>query len=280
MSRATDPPPLIPGLPGITRPPVLVTGGTGTIGSQVVQELLRSGVPARVLTRMPGHAHTAASEAAQEIEGDLVTGAGLAEAVDGVQAVVHCASNPTQTQDVDIDGTGRLCAAMAENSPDARLIHVSIVGCWDNPMPYYRAKAAAETVVTDSGRHQIIVRATQVHELVHKLAGSQFAGFGVGVRGLRFAPIESSWLAKQLVDHALDEQLAAATAEYAGPEILTARELAVLTAHVEGRRAPRVVRLPAVGGMLRRFAEGSNLPGPHAVRGGATYAQWLSDRQA
>lgn len=276
MSRATDPPPLIPGLPGVARRPVLVTGGTGTIGSQVVLELLRSGVSARILTRMPGHTTTGG----QEIEGDLATGAGLAESVDDVQSVIHCASNAAHSQDVDIDGTARLCTALAEHNPDARLIHLSIVGCWENPMPYYRAKAAAETAVTSSGRPHVIVRATQVHEFVHRLVGSHLAGFGVGVRGMRFAPTDTRWLAKQLVDHALEGTSALTTAEYAGPEILTARELAVLTAHVEGRRAPRLVRIPAVGGVMRRFAEGSNLPGPHAVRGGATYAQWLSEQRS
>lgn len=275
MSRPTDPPPLIPGLPGVTRQPVLVTGGTGTIGSQAVLELLRSGVEAKVLTRMPGHAMSGA----QEIEGDLATGSGLAEAVDGVQSVIHCASNTAHTQDVDIDGTARLCAALAEHNPGARLVHVSIIGCWENPFPYYRAKAAAETAVTNSGRNHVIVRATQVHELVHRLVASQFAGFGLGMRGLRFAPIDSRWLAKQLVDHALEEGPSGPTTEYAGPETLTARELGVLTAHVQGRRAPRQVRLPALGGTMRRFAEGSNLPGPHAIRGGATYAKWLAEQQ-
>ncbi|GGB39019.1 epimerase [Flexivirga endophytica] len=276
MSQATDPPPLVPGLPGVARLPVLVTGGTGTIGSQVVAELLRSGAPARVLTRMTGQTNTDA----QEIEGDLATGSGLDEAVDGVQSVIHCASNAAHAQDVDVDGTERLCNVLAEHNPTARLIHVSIVGCWENPLPYYRAKAAAETVVIGSGRSHVIVRATQVHELVHRLIGGQVAGFGVGLRGLRFAPIESAWLAMQLVDRALEEKPSQASVEYAGPEILTGRELAVLTAHIEGRRAPRVLRLPAVGGTMRRFAEGSNLPGPQAIRGGATYAQWLSDQPA
>lgn len=276
MSRATDPPPLIPGMPGLARQAVLVTGGTGTIGAQVVHELLRSGVPATVLTRSPGRAPAGS----HEVEGDLATGAGLAAAVDGVQAVIHCASDAKHTQEVDVQGTARLCATLAEHNPDARLVHVSIVGCWDNPLPYYRAKAAAETAVTDSKRPHAIVRATQVHELVHRLVGTQFGGFGVGMRGLRFAPIETSWLATQLVDHALDEHLPTGVTEYAGPETLSARELAVLTAHVEGRRAPRVVRLPAVGSTMRRFAEGSNLPGPDVIRGGATYAQWLADRPA
>lgn len=272
MARATDPPQLISGLPGLVRQPVLVTGGTGTIGSQVVQELLRSGVPATVLTRSAG----SAPAGSHEVEGDLTTGAGLVEAVESVQAVIHCASDAKHTQHVDIDGTRRLCAALAEHNPQARLVHVSIVGCWDNPLPYYRAKAASETAVTDSGRPHAIARATQVHELVRRIVGSQLGGFGLGMRGLRFAPVDSAWLAGRLVDLALEENLTTGVTEYAGPEILSARELAVLTAHVEGRRTPRLVRLPAVGNTMRRFADGSNLPGPGVVRGGPTYAQWLA----
>lgn len=274
MSDATAPPPLIAGLPGIARRPVLVTGGTGAIGSEVVRELLRSGVPAKVLTRTAGRA----LPGADEIVGDLITGAGLADALADVQAVVHCASNPTNTQDVDIEGTRRLCRAIAEQNPTARLVHVSIVGCWDNPLPYYRAKAAAETVVTSSGLTHVVARATQIHELVHRIVHGQVGGFGLGMRGLRFAPIESKWFGAQLVDLALEETPATAQREYAGPEVLTARDLAVLTAHIEGRKAPHQLRLPAVGGIMRRLAEGSNLPGPDAVRGGCTYAQWLSDR--
>jgi len=254
---------------------VFVTGGTGTIGSHVVRELLRSGVPATVLTRSKGRA----APGAREIEGDLATGSGLPAAVELVQAVIHCASDAKSSQEVDIDGTRRLCATLAEHNPQARLIHVSIVGCWDNPLPYYRAKAAAETVVTDARRPHAIVRATQIHELVHRLVGSQFGGVGIGMRGLRFAPVDSAWLATQLVDLALDENLPTGVTEYAGPEILSARELAVLTAHVEGRRTPHVLRLPAVGSTMRRFAEGSNLPGPDAIRGGATYGQWLAAQQ-
>ena len=275
MSQATDPPQFIPGLPGLARQPVLVTGGTGTIGSQVVRELLRSGVPAVVLTRAAGRS----APEAHEVEGDLSTGAGLTVAVEGVQAVIHCASDAKHSQQVDIEGTRRLCRSLAEANPDARLVHVSIVGCWDNPLPYYRAKAAAETEVTDARRPHAIVRATQVHELVHRLVGSQLGGFGVGMHGLRFAPVESAWLAKQLVDLALDEQLPSGVTEYAGPEVLSARELAVLTAHVEGRRTPRVLRMPAIGSTMRRFAEGSNLPGPDAIRGGLSYAKWLAQQQ-
>ena len=188
MTQPTDPPPLIPKLPSLARMPVLVTGGTGTIGSQVILELLQSQVPARVLTRPPRP--DGLGEQAK-VEGDLVVRVGLTEAVDGVQAVIHCASNPLHGQKIDIDGTRRLCDALAAHNPDAHLVHVSVVGCWDNPLPYYRVKSEAETVVTTSRRPHTIARATQVHELVQKLVGSQRAGIGVGMRGLRFASCDS-----------------------------------------------------------------------------------------
>ncbi|NNG40206.1 NAD(P)H-binding protein [Flexivirga sp. ID2601S] len=276
MTDAALPPPLIPGMPGLGRQPVLVTGGTGTIGSQVVVELLESQIPARVLTRL---ARPGAAPGAQLVEGDLLGGAGLEEALTGVQAVIHCASDAKQGRAVDVEGTGRLTEAMAQVAPDARLVHVSIVGCWDNPLPYYRVKAESETVVTASGRPHVIVRATQVHELVERIVGAHLGRLSIGLRGLRFAPCDSRWLATELVDAAFEEQVPAEPPELAGPEVLSARELAVLTAHVQGRGTPRQVRLPRVGGILRGLAEGSNLPGPQARRGGRTYAQWLADQR-
>ena len=42
-----------------------------------------------------------------------------------------------------------------------------------------------------------------------------------------------------------------------------------------GRRPPRVIRLPAVGGTLRAFARGANLPGPDAEIGGSTFRDSL-----
>ncbi|TWE12133.1 SDR family oxidoreductase [Rudaeicoccus suwonensis] len=271
MARPTDPPPLIPGLPGLTRMPVLVTGGTGTIGSQVVTELLESEVPARVLTRLPRP-----GSPGEQVEGDLAAGFGLAGAVEGVQAVIHCATNPAQGQQVDVDGTRLLCDALARHNPEAQLIHVSIVGCWDNPLPYYRIKCESETVVTTSGRPHTIARATQVHEFVARLVGARLGGLALGVRDLRFASCDSRWLAKGLVDLALDEHVSPDPVEFAGPEVMSVRDLSALTAHVRGKRAPRMYHLPTIGGVLRGLADGSNLPGPGAIRGGRTYAEWLA----
>lgn len=271
MADATAPPNLIPGMPTVARRPVLVTGGTGTLGRAVVDELIRSHVPATVLTRgsrldAPGLTHAT---------GDLRNGAGLPEALEGVQAVIHCATDGRHPQEVDVEGTRRLAMAMAEDDAP-RLVHVSIVGCWDNPLPYYRAKAQAETAVVDSGVPHTIVRATQFHQLAARWFGPQAGGISLAPKGLRLAPVDPTWVAKTLVDIALADDAMPGPIELAGPEVLSAREIGVLTAHVRGVKLRRSLTLPPVGGALRAFARGSNLPGPEARRGGSTFAAWLT----
>ncbi|AKU18822.1 hypothetical protein VV02_10715 [Luteipulveratus mongoliensis] len=252
---------------------MLVTGGTGTLGRAVVAELERSNVPARVLTRTPRQVET------EQVHGDLTTGEGLHEAVDGVHAVIHCATHPTHPQDVDVAGTRRLLDVLSEVSPEAHLVHMSILGALANPLPYYRAKVAAETLVTGWEGRRTIVRATQFHDLVERLTRVSVGPFGLGVKGLRFASVDPVYVAGRLVDHALSEPRREPL-ELAGPEVLSAREIAVLTARIKGQPAPRLVPMPAVGAVLRALSRGSNLPGPGAERGGLPYAEWLAARVA
>ncbi|MQA93162.1 MAG: NAD-dependent epimerase/dehydratase family protein [Streptosporangiales bacterium] len=86
---------------------ILVTGGTGVVGGQVVSELLTRGAEeVRVLSRK---AAPAVPEGATAARGDLTTGAGLAEAVTGVDTVVHCATNAgVRDTWADVAGTRRL----------------------------------------------------------------------------------------------------------------------------------------------------------------------------
>ncbi|MDE9367709.1 NAD(P)H-binding protein [Luteipulveratus sp. YIM 133132] len=269
MTDPTEPPAWVEGVPGIGRTPVLVTGGTGTLGGFVVAELERSQVPARVLTRTPLQPRT------EQVYGDLRTGEGLPDAVEGVQAVVHCATHPTRPQEVDVDGTRRLLSVLSQVNPEAHVVHVSIVGAIAGPLPYYRAKVAAETAVTAWEGPRTIVRATQFHQLVERLTRVSVGPFGLGLHGLRFAPVDPVYVAGRLVDHALSEPRREPL-ELAGPEVLSAREIAVLTARVKGRPTPHVVTVPAVGAALRALSRGSNLPGPDAERGGLPYAEWLA----
>lgn len=275
MSNPTDAPAWVSDLSGTGRTPVLVTGGTGTLGRAVVEELRRSVVPARVLSRSSHQPAEQTGTPVTYVAGDLTTGDGLAEAVTDVQAVIHCASDSARPEEVDVEGTRRLTEALTAHAPRAHLLLVSILGARANPMRYYRAKVAAETVVTGWAGPHTILRATQFHGLVEQLTRARVGPLGLGIKGLRFASIDPTYVAVRAVDLALspprEEPL-----EVAGPEVLSAREIAVLTARVRGQPAPRIVPIPAVGRVLSAFAQGSNLPGPDVERGGIGYAEWLA----
>ena len=274
MTDPTAAPDLLSGLPHVGRAPVLVTGGTGTLGRAVVHELLDSEVPTRVLSR-----HADAGSDAPVYVGDLRTGTGLPDAVQDVQAVIHCATS-TRGHEVDVDGLERLCNALAAHNPAAHLVHVSIVGCWDSPLPYHRVKAEAERVVGESGRPFTIVRATQFHEFVERVCDVHLGPVGIGLRGLRFAPCDTAWVAQRLVDVALETTAAGGIVELAGPEVLSGRDIAVLSAHLAGRPTPHQLRIPRLGRTLTALGTGANLPDEHAIRGGRAYAQWWADRAA
>jgi uncharacterized protein YbjT (DUF2867 family) len=101
------------------------------------------------------------------VRADLLTGAGLEEAVDGVKTLIHCSSNPyCQTRQTDVDGTERLLR-VAQRASVSHLVFISIVGVDRNPYhPYFRVKRDAERVIERSSVPWTILRATQFHDLV------------------------------------------------------------------------------------------------------------------
>ena len=102
---------------------VLVTGGTGALGRDLVPQLRGSGHHVRVLSRRP-------RADGDTVVGNLATGAGVEEAVKGIDAIVHAASATTQLtmgHAVDVLGTRRLLIA-ARNAQVRHVVNVSIVG--------------------------------------------------------------------------------------------------------------------------------------------------------
>jgi len=243
---------------------IVVTGGSGGLGSKVV---------ARV--RELGHV---AIPASRRWGVDLTTGQGLTAALVGADAVVHCASNPVRPGRTDVEGTVQLLGAIAAMPQPAHLVHVSIVGCDDNPLPYYRAKVRAENAVLASGLPVTVVRATQFHTLLDTIA--RMATVGRTRLDLDFAvqPVDVCWYARELVDHALGTPPTGPVRarEIAGPEQLTVAAAAEAVRSNEGRPATRGLRVPTVGRTLRAFADGSNLPGPDARLGGPGFSEWLA----
>jgi uncharacterized protein YbjT (DUF2867 family) len=141
---------------------VLVTGGTGTLGRQLVPRLLTAGSGVRVLSRRPRRGGDPA--AADWAVGDLRTGAGLAGAVRGAAVIVHCASDFRRPRRDLPAARNLLAAASAAGAP--HLVYVSIVGVDRVPIGYYRVKLEVERLVRNSGLPWTIQRVTQFHDLL------------------------------------------------------------------------------------------------------------------
>src|SRR5919198_6127667 len=130
--------------------PILVTGGTGTLGRLVVARLRDGGREVRVLSRHAGEPENGV----EFVTGDLATGEGVAAAVAGIQVIVHCAGGPRD------DGDKARHLVRAARATGARhLVHISVVGADRVPVVsgadramfgYFAHKLDAERVVTGS----------------------------------------------------------------------------------------------------------------------------------
>ena len=151
---------------------VLVAGGTGFIGSHVVDELHETGRHRLiVMTRNPDRA--AAREGIEYVRGDVADAASLIAATRGVEAVVHCVQfpnhpveNPTRGwtyEKVDGDGTERMVRACKDNGVQ-RFIYVSGAGVRPGRTEnWFRAKERAERAVVQSGMEYVIIRPSWVY---------------------------------------------------------------------------------------------------------------------
>src|SRR5512142_547989 len=100
-------------------PPILVTGGTGTLGRQVVPLLRQGGHSLRVLTRQARQS----GDGVRYLTGDLIKGEGIEPAVDGVGTVVHLAGGP-KGDDV---ATRNLVRAAARAGVQ-HIVYISVIG--------------------------------------------------------------------------------------------------------------------------------------------------------
>ncbi|WP_025348586.1 SDR family oxidoreductase [Nocardia nova] len=241
---------------------VLVTGGTGALGRHVVDRLRERGHEVRVLSRRPG---------AGTHVGDLATGEGVRAAVDGVDTIVHAASDFRRFGTPDLRQTGNLLAA---SGGVRHLLYVSIVGIDAIPFRYYRNKLACERLITESNVPHTILRATQFHDLVAAvLSGVQRLPIAPLPRDFRFQPVDTADVATRLADLAEGEPLGRA-ADFGGPQVATLGELAEVWRQYRGG-PKRVLPLPLPGRIARAFRAGANTCPEHAD-GTRTWADYVA----
>jgi uncharacterized protein YbjT (DUF2867 family) len=241
---------------------VVVTGGTGGLGREVVSRLRARDNRVMAASRRTGV--------------DLRTGEGLRRVMLGAEVIVHTATN-LRFRKVDLDGTRRIIDILSERTDPPHLIYISIVGCDRNPFPYHRAKYACELVLERSRLPVTVVRATQYHSLVAAIAGALGRGPVSLQPQISFQSCDRFWVADRLVETALGEPPPGyrRVSDLAGPERTTLGEAVDLVRRADGKPPARAIRVPAVGGAFQAFARGVNLPGPDAVIGGTGFGEWL-----
>ncbi|GAA0460589.1 SDR family oxidoreductase [Streptomyces stramineus] len=249
--------------------PILVTGGTGTLGRALVARLLAGGVSVRVMSRRPRRADD--DRPCEWAVCDLARGAGLDAALADVRAVVHCATDLRN----DVAATRRLTEA-ARRTGNPHLVYISITGIDEVPLPYYRAKLKAERLIQESGLPWTVLRTTQFHDLVAAFTTVQRRlPLVFTPRGVRFQPIEVTEVADRLAELARAAP-AGRVPDMAGPEVRDARDLARATLRAAGLRR-RVVPVPLPGKIIRSLRAGANLAPDRAV-GTGTFEEYLAAR--
>jgi uncharacterized protein YbjT (DUF2867 family) len=256
--------------------PILVTGGTGTLGRHVVPLLRQAGHDVRVLSR---RAHEAA-DGVEYVTGDLLEDDGVQAAVDGVGTVLHCAGGPKG----DDEATRNLVrAALAAGT--RHLVYISVVGADRVPLVsgvdrtmfgYFGYKLAAERVVAESGLPWTTLRAAQFHDLLLKVVQSMAKLPVIPVpAGFRFQPVDTGEVAARLVELALGTP-AGMVPDIAGPRVHTMAELVRGYLRAHGKHRLMVpVRLP--GEAARAFRAGANLA-PEGALGHRTWEDFLAER--
>lgn len=246
---------------------VLVTGGTGTLGSVVVQCLLDRGRNVRLLSRRQ---RPAAHGHGRWFTGDLRSGDGIEQAVGGVDTIVHCATGGRG----DLAATRRL-VDHAKTAGATHLVYISIVGIEQIPMFYYRAKLQAERLISGSGLGWSILRATQFHDLVAAMVSAQrYFPAVVMPAGIRFQPVDVRDVAARLVD-LVEHEPQGRVPDFGGPQILAGDHLARAWLNTHGMRRP-VVRPRLPGKIVRGVRRGSQ---PHTgARRGRAHLRRLSRR--
>ena len=253
---------------------VLVTGGTGVVGTAAVTALLARGHTVRLLSR---HADADAKQWPEGVEpckGSIAEADDVRGSAEGCDAVLHCAgivdeSPPEVTFDrVNVGGT-RLLVEEAERAGVPHFVYVSSLGCDRGESPYHKSKLEGERIVRGFDGRWVITRPGNVYgpgdevvSLMLRLVRTLPAVPVVGGGDQPFQPIWVEDLAPALAAACERSDLAGRTLELAGGETTNQRDLFERLARITGR-SPAQLPLPgALASLGQRLASmvGIDLP--------------------
>jgi uncharacterized protein YbjT (DUF2867 family) len=194
---------------------IVVIGGAGVLGSQVVQKLTDHGHDA-----IPASPRTGVN---------TLTGEGLADALTGADVVVDVANSPSFDDDPAMEFFTKSTTNLETAAKAAGVGHyvaVSIVGCDELPESgYLRAKVAQEKLIEAAGIPYSIIRATQFAEFTDAITASLTVGDEVRVPDALIQPIATQDLADEVARVAEGKPLAGIE-NIGGPEKVSFEQMA------------------------------------------------------
>jgi NADH dehydrogenase len=225
---------------------ILVAGGSGTLGSQLVRQLLASGHGVRILTRDADRVGD--HDGAELVVGDVRNPADVRRAVAGAGTVVSAVqglAGPGGVSPASIDRTGNVHLIDAAAEAGADVVLMSVIGAsQESPMELFRMKAAAERHLRASAVAWTVVRSSAFLEtwttILEKTAGRSGRPmvFGRGDNPVNF--VAASDVATVLANAVTDPTTRGRIIEVSGPVDLTLDEIAGEVMRAAGRPgAPR-----------------------------------------
>lgn len=233
---------------------VLVTGGTGYVGSEVVASLVSAGHEVRALVH---RAHPEMPAGAGQVEGDVTDAASLSEAAAGCEAIVHLVAildgSDAEFEAVNAGGPSNAVEAAKANGI-RRIVHMSALGVSEEHAPltrYWRTKYEGKRAVMDSGLDWTVIEpsfvfgrnggALKAFESLIKLPVAPVIGNG----RYRHQPVWVGDVATAFVRALERPQTIGQVIPLGGPQVFTFDELLDELARVTGRAPRRKLHAPA-----------------------------------
>ncbi|MER7691486.1 SDR family oxidoreductase [Streptomyces sp. NPDC097610] len=246
---------------------VVVIGGTGLIGSQLVGKLSEYG-------------HDAVA-AAPNTGVNTLTGEGLAEVLEGATVVVDVSNSPSFEDEAVMTFFRTSTANLLKAEADAGVQHhvaLSVVGTERlQDSGYFRAKQAQEELIKASGTPYSIVHATQFFEFAKGIADSATDGDTVRLSPGKIQPIYSGDVAAAVGRTAVGAPVNGVV-EVAGPEAFQLDEF--IRTGLDAKSDPRTVVTDAQATYWGvELKESTLLPGPDAHIAETRFTDWLAQQQ-
>jgi uncharacterized protein YbjT (DUF2867 family) len=242
---------------------VLVTGGTGFVGTHLTNALLRRGHAVAILARDPESARNRYNRPVEVAAGDVLDPASLAAACKGREAIIHLVGIIHESRGQSFDRMHREAAenvlAAARGAGVRRFLHMSAMGAAEEaPSAYGRTKAVGEKAVRASGLDGTIFRPSIIFgpgdgfvSLLASIVRRNPAFIPViGPGTTQFMPVSVYDVARVFADALEKPETAGMTFEVGGPEIFALNDIYREIAAAVGKAGKPLFHFPIWYGRL------------------------------